>query len=56
MPQCNAIPTWSSTPSLLRVTPDIAATATAYCKSFQSQFPLTPYPTSTPWDCQWIYW
>jgi hypothetical protein len=40
--QPNCGPSQTSTPPSPAGTPEAAATATAYCTSFQSQFPLTP--------------
>jgi hypothetical protein len=41
LPKCGVIPAAVGTP-------DVAATATASCASFESQFPLTPCPDSIP--------
>jgi hypothetical protein len=47
LPKCS-LPTATSTPTPKVVTPDIAATATAYCVSFKNQFQLTPCPAYKP--------
>jgi FecR protein len=47
-PQCGNVVTITATPLPETETPDIAATATAFCSSFSQQFVSTPCPTSNP--------